>query len=60
MGGQGSPHGIDDKLGLALNPNRAEMPRKGSYDQVSPMVFYVLYIIPLMWIANELLVKMLC
>lgn len=40
MGGQNTSQGMDDaahKLGLALNPNRAEMPgakRKGSYDQV--------------------------
>ena len=41
-GGQPASHAgtsVDDtghKLGLALNPNRAEMPgkRKGSYDQV--------------------------
>lgn len=37
MGGQTTSQGMEDKLGLALNPNRAEMPgtkRKGSYDQV--------------------------
>lgn len=41
MGGQATMHGVDEagrKLGLALNPNRAEMPstkRKG-HDQSSP------------------------
>lgn len=35
-GGQTTAHDIEDKLGSALNPNRAEMPgkRKTSYDQV--------------------------
>ena len=37
-GGKVSPHTMEEKLGSALNPNRAEMPgskRKGSYDHVS-------------------------
>ncbi|CAI8017825.1 MAP/microtubule affinity-regulating kinase 3 [Geodia barretti] len=37
-GGKVSPHTMEEKLGSALNPNRAEMPgskRKGSYDHPS-------------------------
>jgi hypothetical protein len=37
-GGKVSPHTMEETLGSALNPNRAEMPgskRKGSYDHVS-------------------------
>ena len=34
-GGTTTPHGVDDKLGSAFNPNRAEMPGSKRNEQVS-------------------------